>query len=222
MIQFLAHEESVSWFRLAWPPLHPLLVNFTAALVPVSVLADVLGRWLRRSNLSATGFWTIAIAAAITPFTALAGWWWLRQMPEMDMPPMPLHRWLGMGLAVAIIPLALWRSRTHRRANAPSTGYLITAGLLLLALILQAHIGATMSFGGSGNDHVEPSRSSSSASNETSDHAPAGHHDASNASTASTAPSTAAAVYTCPMHAEVTSDKPGYCPECGMKLVAKP
>ena len=25
--------------------------------------------------------------------------------------------------------------------------------------------------------------------------------------------------YTCPMHAEVTSDKPGECPQCGMDLV---
>lgn len=27
-----------------------------------------------------------------------------------------------------------------------------------------------------------------------------------------------AAVYTCPMHPEVTSDKPGTCPKCGMNL----
>lgn len=29
------------------------------------------------------------------------------------------------------------------------------------------------------------------------------------------------AVYTCPMHPEVTSDRPGNCPKCGMKLVLK-
>jgi hypothetical protein len=28
-------------------------------------------------------------------------------------------------------------------------------------------------------------------------------------------------VYTCPMHPEVTSDKPGKCPKCGMNLVPK-
>jgi Heavy metal binding domain len=31
----------------------------------------------------------------------------------------------------------------------------------------------------------------------------------------------AAVVYTCPMHPEVTSDKPGTCPKCGMDLVKK-
>ena len=30
-----------------------------------------------------------------------------------------------------------------------------------------------------------------------------------------------ATTYTCTMHPEVTSDKPGSCPKCGMALVAK-
>jgi hypothetical protein len=28
-------------------------------------------------------------------------------------------------------------------------------------------------------------------------------------------------IYTCPMHPDVVSDKPGKCPKCGMDLVAK-
>lgn len=32
---------------------------------------------------------------------------------------------------------------------------------------------------------------------------------------------TATATYTCPMHPEVVSDKPGKCPKCGMTLVPK-
>jgi hypothetical protein len=31
----------------------------------------------------------------------------------------------------------------------------------------------------------------------------------------------AAAVYTCPMHPDVVSDKPGKCPKCGMRLIQK-
>jgi len=36
-----------------------------------------------------------------------------------------------------------------------------------------------------------------------------------------TVQSTTAAVYTCPMHPEVISDKPGACPVCKMDLVVK-
>lgn len=36
-----------------------------------------------------------------------------------------------------------------------------------------------------------------------------------------TASSAAATIYTCTMHPEVTSDKPGRCPKCGMKLVPR-
>lgn len=34
-------------------------------------------------------------------------------------------------------------------------------------------------------------------------------------------PALEGAVYTCPMHPEVTSDEPGECPKCGMDLVIK-
>jgi hypothetical protein len=35
------------------------------------------------------------------------------------------------------------------------------------------------------------------------------------------APPAQAATYVCPMHPEVTDDKPGQCPKCGMKLEPK-
>lgn len=50
--------------------------------------------------------------------------------------------------------------------------------------------------------------------------APHGHKGAHEAhGSAATAP--AQQWYTCPMHPEVTSDQPGQCPSCGMKLVLK-
>jgi len=34
-------------------------------------------------------------------------------------------------------------------------------------------------------------------------------------------PDVASVLYACPMHPEVTSDKPGKCPKCGMTLVKR-
>jgi hypothetical protein len=50
--------------------------------------------------------------------------------------------------------------------------------------------------------------------------APAGGADAS-AATTSAAATDAGTVYVCPMHPEVTSNGPGLCPKCNMKLVPK-
>lgn len=41
------------------PPLHPILVNTTAALLPASVLSDVLGVMLRKKSLKSAGWWTL-------------------------------------------------------------------------------------------------------------------------------------------------------------------
>lgn len=139
---------------LELPPLHPILVNFTAALVPVSFFSDLLGRWLRRETLRATGWWTLLYAAGVTPLTAAAGWYWARDMDGTDPQLMNAHRWLGAALAVILAVIVFWRYKFHRRQLFPSWPYLGAAGLLLATLVVQGHIGGLMSFGGGGDDHV--------------------------------------------------------------------
>src|SRR5438552_9346103 len=51
LMLLLAHGGDGGWFPHGAPPLHPILVNFTAALLPTSLLSDVLGRLLRRADL---------------------------------------------------------------------------------------------------------------------------------------------------------------------------
>jgi hypothetical protein len=57
----------------------------------------------------------------------------------------------------------------------------------------------------------------------TADAPPAAAHDhgASGAHDHEARPAQPVAAYSCPMHPEVTSDKPGTCPKCGMKLEPK-
>ena len=130
------------------PPLHPILVNFTAALVPASLISDVLGRLLRKQSLTCAGWWMLFYAAVVTPFTVLAGWLWLRQMGGMVMPEMAIHKWLGTALAVVFVAMVFWRWRIHRRAErGPSWTYLICAALVVAALTVQGHLGGSMSFG---------------------------------------------------------------------------
>jgi len=148
LMSLLAHAgEGRGWFPHGPPPLHPILVNFTAALVPASLVSDVLGRLLRRQSLTAAGWWMLLYAALITPFTVLAGWMWLRQMSDMDMPPMTIHKWLGTALAALFLALLFWRWRIQQRADvAPSRLYLVCAAMIVGALTLQGHLGGKMSF----------------------------------------------------------------------------
>ena len=91
---------------MSLPPLHPILVTFTAAMIPASVLSELLGRLFRKPSLALAAWWMLAYGAIVTPLTVAAGWLWLRSMPPMDVPEMTLHKWLGTELAIVFIALA--------------------------------------------------------------------------------------------------------------------
>ena len=132
----------------SWENVHPVLVNFTAALLPVSVFSDLLGRLLRRETLAHAAWWALLYAAAVTPATALAGWLWKRSIEAALSPELiTVHQWLGIWLACALPALVLWRWRFHKRGEGPGAAYLLTAALTLLALMYQGHVGGSMAFG---------------------------------------------------------------------------
>jgi plastocyanin/uncharacterized membrane protein len=128
--------------------LHPILVNFTAALLPLALLSDLLGRQFKRSSLHNAASWMVLYAAIITPLTGLAGWWW-KAKTAAALPPnlIMLHQWLGTSLAVAFIFIAVWRWRIYKRDAVPGLGYLAIAAVVVLALIYQGSVGGAMVFG---------------------------------------------------------------------------
>jgi uncharacterized membrane protein/plastocyanin len=139
---------------LRWVPpnspqqIHPILVNFTAALLPLALLSDLLGRVFRRQSLHNAAWWMVLYAAAITPLTVAAGWWWKHDVgPELPPKLITIHQWLGTSAALLFIILAVWRWRIQRRGVPPSIPYLVCALLAVLALIYQGSLGGAMVFG---------------------------------------------------------------------------
>lgn len=131
-----------------WEHLHPIMVNFTAALIPASVFSDLSGRLLRRESLRHAAWWTLLYAALVTPFTALSGWFWKRSVEAALSPELiAVHQWLGIWLACAFPVLVVWRWRFHKRGESPGVAYLVTAVTTLLALMYQGHVGGGMAFG---------------------------------------------------------------------------
>jgi uncharacterized membrane protein len=127
--------------------IHPILVNFTAALVPASVASDVLGKILRKQSLTHAAWWMLVYAAVITPFTALAGWFW-KQSVEPMLPPgiLTVHQWLGTSLGVLFLFLTSWRFKIHRKDKTPTSSYFFLAFLTLAALVYQGSLGGKMVF----------------------------------------------------------------------------
>lgn len=134
---------------IPWNHAHPILVNFTAGLVPASFASDLLGKGLKGNSFSSAGWWTILYAALATPATALTGWYWRSSLPP-DVLPADLintHMYLGIAVAVAITGLALWRGIVFKRDGRPGIGYLAFCGATVCALVYQGNLGGRMVFG---------------------------------------------------------------------------
>ena len=148
------HHEGSTYesIRLRFPnspeELHPILVNFTAALLPLAFLSDLLGLLFKRRSLHHAAAWMILYEALLTPLTVAAGWWW-RHQSGADLPHklITVHQWLGSAAAVIFIILALWRWNIHKRGLSPSIAYLALAAVAVGALIYQGSLGGAMVFG---------------------------------------------------------------------------
>lgn len=134
--------------EVSWHNIHPILVNFTAALVPTSIASDILGKFVWRNSLPQAAWWMLLYAALVTPLTVLFGWLW-----KMSMSPaatanetMFVHQWLGTTLAASFILLALWRGTFHVRGKSPNIVYFLLALLVMLLLMYQGHLGGSMVF----------------------------------------------------------------------------
>ena len=112
------------------------------------------------------------LAAAITPITALLGWLWMRSMDDMDHWQMPYHKWLGTGMAVALVGLAAWRCWLARNDRWPNIAYFIAGLLLVGAVVVQGDLGGAMSFGDGVFVHGEVHEHAGRGSQE-----PKGHHE---------------------------------------------
>ncbi len=128
--------------------IHPMLASFTTALLTISLITDIGGRFKKHEHMRITAAWTMLFAGIITPITGLMGWFFWG--PGDDKPKynynMTIHMWLGTSLVVVYILLAIWRWRIYRRNNQPSNVYLAILFVVFAAVLLQAKLGGDTSF----------------------------------------------------------------------------
>ena len=135
----------------SWNHSHPVLVHFTTALFPVSVISDAVGRLTDRYSLTPAAWWMLFFGAAATPFTALAGWMWANEIKRLtDGDPasmLDVHQWLGTGLFVGFLIMALWRGWLFVRERKPGIIYFAAAAAIVAALMYQGYLGGKMTMG---------------------------------------------------------------------------
>ena len=97
---------------------HPIIVHFPIAFFPAALFTAVVGR--RRPAFSAPVQFLVVAGGIIAPISALLGWLnggWVAWDAD---PLLAVHRWLGTGIGVGGLLLAIWacgvRGRTAARA----------------------------------------------------------------------------------------------------------
>jgi uncharacterized membrane protein len=134
---------------IAWNHVHPVLVHFTTALLPVSLVCDLGGKYLGRESLTSAGWWTLLFGAVGTPLTALTGWLWMSDVESSGFNDHNLstHEWLGITLVAGFVITAVWRWRAFKLASKPGITYLAFAALVVVMLLYQGYLGGKMTLG---------------------------------------------------------------------------
>ncbi|MGQ0660136.1 DUF2231 domain-containing protein [Sphingosinicella sp.] len=123
--------------------MHPFAVHFPIALFPISWIALVFAR--RRGDRVDLIRAFIVVAGVAAVIAAALGWLNAGfQLADRD-PIRSVHRWIGSGLALAGITLALWAWRRPDSVN--SRGMTLALGTITLILLVQGWFGAALTHG---------------------------------------------------------------------------
>ena len=136
-------------FPISLNHVHPILVHFTTALLPVSLVCDLGGKYLRRESLTAAGWWTLFFGAVATPVTALTGWLWMSDLRSSGFHDdnLVVHQWLGVTLVGGFLITAIWRARLFKSMTKPGAAYLVFTGAAVIVLLYQGFLGGKMTLG---------------------------------------------------------------------------
>ncbi|HEX6053046.1 MAG TPA: DUF2231 domain-containing protein [Gemmatimonadaceae bacterium] len=122
--------------------IHPSLVHYPLALLPLSIGADLIGRATGSKAIKDLGRTTIPLAAASAAAAAVAG---LVAQEEVNATgeardKLVTHRNLNLGMVGAATAMAIWRSR-HEEAT---PGYLALGLAGLATMMYTAYLGGNM------------------------------------------------------------------------------
>jgi uncharacterized membrane protein len=120
---------------------HPFIVHFPIAFFPAALFTAVIGR--RRAAFAKPVQFLVVTGGITAPLAALFGWF-----DAIGADPDPLltaHRWLGTGIGVGGLALAIWA--LLRPGQDRSIGMIASLAVITGAILVQGWFGASMIHG---------------------------------------------------------------------------
>ena len=122
---------------------HPIIVHFPIAFFPAALFTAVVGR--RRPAFSAPVQFLVVAGGILAPISALLGWFnggWVAWDAD---PLLAIHRWLGTGIGVGGLLLAIWAWKRPWEDRGASMILALT--LMTIAIAVQGWFGGALVHG---------------------------------------------------------------------------
>ena len=132
-------ERLLDWLGRA----HPIIVHFPIAFFPAALFTAVVGR--QRPAFSAPVQFLVVAGGIIAPISSLLGWFnggW--SLTDAD-PLLAVHRWLGTGIGIGGLLLAIWAWR--RPWEDRGAGMVRALTLMTVAIAVQGWFGGALVHG---------------------------------------------------------------------------
>ncbi|HVO34240.1 MAG TPA: DUF2231 domain-containing protein [Gemmatimonadales bacterium] len=136
-------------FGYDWPRLHAAVNDLPPALLPVSVLFDLLGIFFKRESLKAAAFWTLLAGVVGTIAAIVAGLLaeHVVEHSEQAHAIMETHETLAFIVLTIFGILAVWRIVRRGVWSEKEQPIALTAGVIgILILLYTAMLGGKLSF----------------------------------------------------------------------------
>ena len=121
--------------------LHPVIVHFPIAFFPAALLTAIVGR--RRPAFGKPVQFLVVAGGAIAPVAALLGW--LDATGVESSPLLDVHRWLGTGVGIGGLALAIWA--WGRPDQDRSMGMIVALAAMTAAIVVQGWYGGALVHG---------------------------------------------------------------------------
>jgi uncharacterized membrane protein len=123
-----------------WPRLHAAVNDLPPALLPLSVLFDLLGIYFKRESLKAAAFWTLVFGVLGTGAAVIAGLFAEDEVQHSDQAHaiMATHKTLAFIVLGIFGVLALWRIVRRGVWSDREQPIALTAGVIGVAILLYA------------------------------------------------------------------------------------